>query len=94
MHEMEHLNCLVNAVHEQQSRCDQESCVSFNSVVEACKRTMPAAVDQPVFKDMFDFVINLGRKNAGFAQRLFEYERRFVDHKKRRLPPQIWASVN
>ena len=55
---------------------------------------MPGVVAQLVFKDMFDFVINLGGKNAGFVQRLFEYERRFVDHKKRRLPPQAWGSVN
>ena len=55
---------------------------------------MPGAVAEPILKEMFDFVINLGGKKGGFVQRLFEYERRFVDHKKRRLPPQAWASVN
>ena len=93
-HEMESLNCLVNVVHEEQARSDVAGCVSYQQVLAQCKKTMPGVVDQPFFKDMFDFVINLGGKNAGFVQRLFEYERRFVDHKKRRLPPQAWGSVN
>ena len=93
-HEMESLTCLVNVVHEEQARSDVAGCVSYQQVLASYRRTMPGAVAEPILKEMFDFVIDLGGKKGGFVQRLFEYERRFVDHKKRRLPPQAWASVN
>ena len=97
IHEMEALNCLVNVVYEEHARSavsGHAGCVSYPQVLAQCKKTMPGVVAQAQFKDMFEFVINIGGKTAGFVQRLFKYERRFVDHKKRRLPPQAWGCVN
>ncbi len=49
---------------------------------------------RPCFQEMLRFVINTGAKNGRFNDRLLEYDRRYVDHKKRALPLQAFGSVN
>ena len=68
--------------------------IDFAEVKDAVKDRLPQYVNDPYFEDMFGFVINIGGTDSGFIDHMLEYDRRFVDHKKRTLPLQAFGSVN
>ena len=50
--------------------------------------------DSPGFQELFNFVISIGGSRAGFAAQLLDFDRRFVNHKKRTLPLQAFQTIN
>ncbi len=68
--------------------------LSYNSIMMACAQRHPGIVKASWFEDMFNFVINVGGSSGQLIPHILEYDRRWVDHPKRSLPPGTWGVLN
>ena len=94
-HEME---CFVSILRSVDSQLQQAGRLSgdvdYWTTVQDCHMGHPEHVASPAFKEMFNLVINIGGSAGGFVDLLLDFDRRYVDHKKRHLSPNTWAFVN
>ena len=93
-HEMEALSTVTTVVNDLVKGAAVAGQVDFEEVKGFVKTRLPQYVNDAHFQDMFTFVINTGAKAGKFIDRLLEYDRRYVDHKKRTLPLSAFVSVN
>ena len=68
--------------------------LSYNSIMKACAQRHPGIVKASWFEDMFNFVINVGGSSGQLIPHILDYDRRWVDHSKRSLPPGTWGVLN
>ena len=93
-HEMEALRTLVELVDgERACRGRAPGAVDFERVKEGMRRDHAHFVEQAGWQDMFEFVLNSGG-NSQYIGLLMDFDRRFVDHKKRQLPLEAFREVN
>ena len=68
--------------------------IVFESVQRRVRIQLAEYADEPEFIDLFEFVVNIGVRNAPFLPHLMEFLSTFVDSKKRQLRLQAFAMVN
>ena len=96
-HEMEAFACVLSTVDELLNADSSKSSrrvVSLSDVQEKVKTWVPAFVTDIHFEDLFQFVIDTGCKTAPFWKLLLEYDRRYVNHRVRRISLQAFAVPN
>lgn len=86
------LKSLATAVSAGQAM--KEASLTFEWVQARVRDELDVWVDDPEFVDLFDFVVTMGGKKAGFVDELLEFAERFVDPKQRQLRLAAFAVAN
>ena len=79
------------ALQWQRSASDE---ISYDAVAAAVRSQLDGIVDEAEFKDLFEFVINLGAEKNPFVPDLIDFGARFVDQKQRQLRLSAFADIN
>ena len=77
-----------------QCRTTNSDLIEFGKIREKLRHIIPTFVDEPEFKEFFEFVINLGAHKAQYIPDLLKFGSRFVNQKHRQLRLHAFAEVN
>ena len=86
------LSAVAGAVTMVQAQA--ELSLSFEAVKERVRDELDMWVDDPEFIDLFEFVVTMGGKEAGFVDGFLDFASKFVDSKQRQLRLVAFATVN
>jgi hypothetical protein len=75
-------------------QAEKEIALSFEAVKERVRDELDIWVLDPEFIDLFEFVVTMGGRSAGFIDELLDFAAVFVDSKQRQLRLLAFAMVN